>query len=142
VVIITTRDATLSDWGITATAFTVVSDDPPLVAACLYTEAGSTAALVQSERFAVSVLRPEHEDLAERFATGRPDKFILGGFEALPSGLRAVSGALAVIECRTAEARPAGDHTILLGEVETTSAASGAALVYFRRGFAALDPPA
>jgi flavin reductase ActVB len=141
-VIVTARDATLSDWGITATSFTVVSDEPPLVAVSLYSEAGSTSALVQSERFAVSVLRPEHDDLAERFASGRPDKFILGGFEALPSGLRAVSDALAVIECRTADARPAGDHTILMGEVETTSAASGAALVYFRRGYAAVEPPA
>ncbi len=140
--IVTARDATLSDWGITATAFTVVSDAPPMVAVCLDTDAGSTQALVHSERFAVSVLRPEHEDLADRFASGRPDKFILGGFEALPSGLRAVSDALAVIECRTAESHPTGDHTILLGEVETTSAASGAALVYFRRGFAALEPPA
>jgi flavin reductase ActVB len=141
-VIVTARDATLSDWGITATSLTVVSDEPPLVAVSLYSEAGSTSALIQSEGFAVSVLRPEHEDLAERFASGRPDKFILGGFEALPSGLRAVSGALAVIECRTAEAHPAGDHTILMGEVQTTSAASGAALVYFRRGYAAVEPPA
>jgi flavin reductase ActVB len=139
VVIVTTRDATVSDWGITATAFTPLSEDPPLVLVCLSTAAGSTAAFEQSERFAVSLLRPEHEDLAERFATGRPDKFVLGGFEPLTSGLRAVTGALAVLECRTGEVHPGGDHAIMIGHVEAARCSPGPALVYFRREFAALD---
>lgn len=122
----------------TATAFCGVSEEPPLVLVCLTTAAGSTLAFAEAERFAVSVLRPEHEDLAERFATGRPDKFILGGFERSDSGLRTVRGALAAIECRTAEVRPAGDHTIVLGRVELARGGEGAALAYLHRGFARL----
>jgi len=138
VTILTTRDETGSDWGMTATAFSAVSEDPPLVLACLAVAASSTLAFAECERFAVSVLRPEHEDLAARFATGRPDKFILGGFERAHSGLRVVSGALAVLECRTTDVRPGGDHSILLGEVERAQSGEGAALVYFEREFAAL----
>jgi flavin reductase ActVB len=141
VTIVTTRDATLSDWGMTATAFSALSEDPPLVLVCLATAAGSTTAFEQSERFAVSVLRPEHEDLAERFATGRPDKFVLGGFDPLPSGLRAVTDALAVIECRTSRVHPGGDHSILIGAVEAARATPGPALVYFRRALGPLDSP-
>ncbi len=121
----------------TATAFSAVSEDPPLVLGCLAVAASSTLAFAECERFAVSVLRPEHEDLAARFATGRPDKFILGGFERADSGLRVVSGALAVLECRTTDVRPGGDHSIL-GEVERAQSAEGAALVYFERDFATL----
>ncbi len=123
----------------TATAFCGVSEDPPLVLVCLATAAGSTLAFAESERFAVSVLRPEHESLAERFATGRPDKFILGGFERAHSGPSVVRGALAAIECRTAEVRPAGDHTIVLGEVEHAEGREGAALAYLHRDFVRLE---
>jgi flavin reductase ActVB len=133
VTIVTARDATLSDWGITATAFAGVSEDPPLVLVCLADAAGSTAAFLEADRFAISVLGPEHEELAERFATGRPDKFVLGGFEPLPSGLRVATGALAVLECRGHAVLSGGDHSILVGEVEVARARPGPALAYFRR---------
>ncbi len=137
--VLTSRDATGSDWGVTATAFCGVSEEPPLVLVCLAAAAGSTLAFAESERFAVSVLRPEHEDLAERFATGRPDKFILGGFERAQSGLSVVCDALAVLECRTAEVRPAGDHTVVLGEVQRAQGGKGPALAYLHRDLKRLD---
>ena len=44
VVLLTARDASLSDWGITVGAFLPLSTDPPLVAVALRAEAGSTRA--------------------------------------------------------------------------------------------------
>jgi flavin reductase ActVB len=140
VAIVTTRDRSASDWGMTVTAFSPVSLTPPLVLACLATAAGSTQAFVDSDRFAISVLRGDQEDLALRFATGRPDKFILGGFGVSPTGLRVVEDAIAVLECRTERVVPGGDHAIVVGAVEEASSAPGPALVYLGREFVAVAP--
>lgn len=140
VTIVTTRDRSASDWGMTASAVSQLSLDPPLLLVCLAAAAGSTPAFAQSERFAVSVLRPEHEELALRFATGRPDKFILGGFEHAPSGLPVLSDALAVVECATDRVLPGGDHVIVIGVAQHARAADGAALVRFGPELGALAP--
>lgn len=139
VVVATTRDSGTSDWGMTLTAVALLSLDPPLVLACLATDAGSTAAFTGSERFALSVLGAEHEDLALRFATGRPDKFVLGGFERTPAGLPVVAGALAVLECRTRESIPGGDHVIVIGAVERAQSRPGDALIHHGGEFGALS---
>jgi len=125
VTILCARDATLSDWGITAAAVLPISQDPPLVAVALRADAGSTPHFVQAPRFTLSVLAAEHEELAERFASGRPDRFILGGFERARSGLAVVAGAAAVLECERREALARGDHVLLLGEAVGAQAAAG-----------------
>jgi flavin reductase ActVB len=125
---------------VTVNAFSGLSSDPPLVLLCLRAEAGSTPAFTSAERFAVSILRPEHEELAERFASGRPDRFILGGFDPAPSGIQVVRNALAVLECARANVLEGGDHVILVGEVERAEAHDGAALVYFGSEFGPLAP--
>lgn len=140
VTIVTARDRSLSDWGVTASAVAMLSLDPALLLICLRAGAGSTPAFTESERFAASVLRAEHEDLARRFASGRPDRFVLGGFEAAASGLRVVSDALAVVECRTDRVLPGGDHVMLVGAVERAEAGTGSALVYFGGELGALEP--
>jgi flavin reductase ActVB len=129
VAIATARDDGGSDWGMTLTAVTLVSVDPPLVLACFALAAGSTAAFTEADRFALSLLAADHEDLAERFASGRPDKFVLGGFERAESGLAVVAGALAVIECARRDVFPGGDHAIVMGEVERARSRPGPALL-------------
>jgi flavin reductase ActVB len=139
VTIVTTRDVSGSDFGLTVSAFSQLSLEPPLVLVCLSEEAGSTAAFEVCERFAVSVLRPEHEELAMRCATGRPDKFVLGGFTFSSSGLRVVENALAVIECRRHDVLPGGDHVILVGEADSSSSDEGSALAYYDGQFTQID---
>src|SRR4051795_13195903 len=118
VVLLTARDVSLSDWGITIGAFLPLSTDPPLVALALRAAAGSTPHFAGAERLALSVLGAEHEELAARFASGRPDRFVLGGTERLESGLMAATGALAVLEARPTEALVHGDHLLVVAEVE------------------------
>jgi flavin reductase ActVB len=130
VVLLTARDASLSDWGVTVGAFLPVSSDPPLVAVALRAKAGSTPHFAGADRLALSILGAEHEELAQRFASGRPDRFVLGGTERLPSGLMAATGAPAVLEGRPVEALPRGDHVIVLVEVERADVHGGEPLVY------------
>jgi flavin reductase ActVB len=131
VVLLTARDASLSDWGVTVGAVLPLSDDPPLVAIALRADAGSTPHFAGAERLALSVLGAQHDELAQRFASGRPDRFVLGGTERLPSGLMAATGALALIEARPVEALERGDHVLVVAEVERAQVGGGEPLVYF-----------
>jgi flavin reductase ActVB len=138
VVLLTARDASLSDWGITVGAFLPVSVEPPLIGLALRTDAGSTPHFAQAERLALSILGTEHEELAARFASGRPDRFVLGGTERAASGLMVATGALAVLEARPTEALERGDHLLVVAEVEHAEVGEGEPLVYFEGEFRTL----
>jgi flavin reductase ActVB len=131
VVLLSARDASLSDWGVTVGAFLRVSTDPPLVAVALRADAGSTPHFAGADRLALSILSAAHEELAQRFASGRPDRFVLGGTERLASGLMAATGGLAVLEGRPIETLPRGDHMLVVVEVERAEVHGGEPLVYF-----------
>jgi flavin reductase ActVB len=135
VVLLTARDASLSDWGITVGAFLPLSTDPPLVAVALRAEAGSTPHFAGADRLALSILAAEHEELAQRFASGRPDRFVLGGTERLESGLMAATGALAVLEGRPTETLERGDHVLVIAAVERAEVRRGEPLAYFEGDF-------
>ena len=47
--------------------------------------------------------------------------------------------ALAHIECRRVASHSAGDHTVIIGEVETAAAHSHRPLLYYRGGYAQLE---
>src|SRR5260370_42175602 len=75
VAIVTTLDARERRWGFTASAFSSVSLDPPLVLVCLSSAADCHEAFVSGATFAVNVLRDQHRQLASQFATKAFDKF-------------------------------------------------------------------
>ena len=56
------------------------------------------------------------------------------------TGVALLSNALATIECQTVNTVPAGDHTLVVGEVLSVDIADhpGEALVFYRGGFGAL----
>jgi flavin reductase ActVB len=140
VLLLTARDASLSDWGITVVAFLPVSEDPPLVAVALRADAGSTPHFAGADRLALSVLGAQHEELAARFASGRPDRFVLGGTERLASGLMAATGALALLEAVPTESLERGDHVLVVGAVERAEVGEGEPLVYAAGEYRALSP--
>src|SRR3954453_2765188 len=139
VVLLTARDVSLSDWGITVGAFLPLSTDPPLVALALRAAAGSTPHFAGADRLAMSILGAEHEELAQRFASGRPDRFVLGGTERLESGLMAATGALAVLEGRPVETLERGDHALVVVAVQPAEVRRGEPLVYFGGAFRTLS---
>ena len=64
VVIVTTRDADGAAKGFTASSFTSVSANPPLVLACLNLTAECYPTFKTAEKFAISILRPHHQELS------------------------------------------------------------------------------
>ncbi|MBM4795688.1 flavin reductase family protein [Streptomyces sioyaensis] len=139
VTIVTTSDADGEAWGITVSAFCSVSLSPPLVLFCPAVSARSHEVLRRAERYAINVLRPEHRTLALRCAKAGADKFARAGFRT-EGGVPVLPSALASLVCRASARYDAGDHSILVGEVESVQVNDGPPLVYFDREFRELSP--
>ncbi len=142
VTVVTTRDGDGRPSGLTASAFTSVSLDPPLVLVCVDHAATAHPAFRAHGWFAVNVLRQEQEGISRRFAASGGDKFDGVPCHEGETGLPLIDGALATLECRVVETYEAGDHTIFVGAVEAASVSGGRPLVYFHGGYHGLSPDA
>lgn len=121
VTIVTAKGAEGRPIGLTATSFTSVSMEPPLVLVCIHKTIGSYEPMMGAEGYAVQILGAEQEALSRKFATGGIDKFADQPVTEGLYGAPLLPGCLATIECRTTERVDAGDHTILIGAVERVS---------------------
>lgn len=105
--------------GVTVSAFTSISLDPPLVLVSIARESTAQTTLLKSKEFAVNFLADDQKSVSDRFA-GRhavDDRF--GGIVFTPgaTGSLVIQGVRAVIECRTWRVYEGGDHSLLIGEV-------------------------
>ena len=138
VTVVTTRDREGRPSGLTASAFTSVSLDPPLVLVCVDHKATAHPDFRERGWFAVNVLRREQEALSRRFAVTGGDKFQGVPYHEGQTGLPLLVGAMMTLECRIVEAHEAGDHTIFIGRVESASVVGGRPLVYFHGAYHSL----
>ncbi len=141
VTVVTTRDAVGRPEGLTASAFTSVSLDPPLVLVCVDLEARSHAAIEACDRFAINVLGAHQEALSRRFASTLEDKFDGLAYHSGALGAPLLARALAHIECEKVATYPGGDHVILVGRVEALRAGDGEPLLYYRGRYGRLHAP-
>lgn len=139
VTVVTTKDRDGSDQGMTVSAFCSVSLDPPLVLICIEKTASAYNALTAAPGFVVNILSATQEQIARRFAIIDIDRFEGVGYSRSPNGLAVLDDVLGVIECATFTMHDAGDHTIIVGQVEAARAQSGTPLLYYRGGYAQLE---
>lgn len=137
VTVVTTREKE-RDHGMTVSAFSSVSLHPPLIMVCIGDDASLRKIVERADHFAVSILASPQEALSRRFAA-HVDRFDGVGFTRGESGIALLDGALAWLECRTAARHQAGDHLIVIGEVEAATAADERPLLYYRGGYAQLE---
>lgn len=145
VTITTTVDDDSLRWGFTASAFSSVSLQPPLILICLGAAAKCHATFVRAKYFAVNILSTRHEQLALRFATRGSDKFNGTDFRPGHTGSPVLTDAVASLECVMHAAVPAGDHTILIGKVVHARANSAGrdgarAIVHCAQRFGVVGP--
>lgn len=148
VTVVTVHDAE-GDHGMTASAFTSLSLDPPLVLVCVGKKGNMHARLSQANAFAVNVLDVAQESVSNRFA-GWWDKDTSkwadleverGGH----SGAAFIGGSLASLDCVVHEQLDGGDHTIFVGRVlsartDDRPREALEPLVYFAGQYRALAP--
>lgn len=136
VTIVTTRTSGGEAVGFTASAFSSLSLEPPLLLVCLQKDADCYDAFMENDTFAVSILAEGQGDIALRFATKAIDK--LAGTPAVDgalTGLPLITGAAATCECEMFERYDGGDHTILVGRVIAAISTDTPPLLHFNRSF-------
>ena len=149
VTVVTVRGEDGTDHGMTASAFSSVSLDPPLILVCIK-NGNHTYELVEAAgSFAVNILAREQEALSNRFAGGivgadgqwtpwpeDRDKFAdLGIQRAETSGAALLDGAIAQLDCSLEAIQPGGDHGIFVGRIHGiryADADASAPLIYCR----------
>ncbi|MGA9768423.1 MAG: flavin reductase family protein [Blastocatellia bacterium] len=138
VTVVTTTSKDDKPSGITVSAFSSVSLEPPLILVCIDKRASVHDLFEKGHHFAVNILAEDQEILSRRFASKEPDRFSGTGYTEGETGAPILTGALASIECRVVHAYPGGDHTIIVGEVERLDVNDGKPLAYFRGGYVQL----
>jgi flavin reductase (DIM6/NTAB) family NADH-FMN oxidoreductase RutF len=131
--------------GMTASAFTSLSLNPPMVLVCVDRGARTLGVIESSGFFNVNILAGDQEDVSRRFAKRsepgedgmRDTVYTLGKL-----GAPRIKGALAYFECRVALRYDGGDHVIFVGAVEGGEIDDEAEpLLYFQGKYRALAQP-
>jgi flavin reductase (DIM6/NTAB) family NADH-FMN oxidoreductase RutF len=138
VTLVTIRSGEITH-GLTVSAFTSVSPEPPLVAVMIdHKHFAQTLLLRAGASFAVNILAHDQRELSDRFAWGpEPDRFALGRWTAAATGAPVLENALAWLDCRIHSHHAAGTHSLWIGEVVATGVPrpDEAPLVYWNRGY-------
>jgi flavin reductase (DIM6/NTAB) family NADH-FMN oxidoreductase RutF len=125
--------------GMTANSVTSVSLNPLLLLVCVDHRAQLLAMVQEKQHFGVSVLKQEQQAISRYFAQTVDDEAMeakLGiRYRWTGAGIPLLDDALVHIACKVRDTHVAGDHTIFIGEVETTEIFDGEPLVYFRGGY-------
>lgn len=126
--------------GMTVSAFTEVSLEPPLVLLCADKTSNTHPLIAESGAFAVHVLRRDQEGLSNLFASKKDEarRFVGLDFDTGETGSPIIRGTLAVFDCRVHASHDAGDHLIYVGEVVDVQLSDGEPLMYYDRKYRSL----
>ena len=111
----------------TINSFVSVSLEPMLVCWSLHNSSSQFDLFAKAEKFAVSILAEDQGDLALRYAARGDTMLNEGDFAVSAGGLPYIARSVGHFECKHWSSNPAGDHTMLLGEVIGMSAPPGEA---------------
>ncbi len=139
VTVVTAIDKRGRDVGMTVSALASVSLDPPLVLICIDHSASIYNTLSKATHFIVNILSESQEALARRFAERGSNRFAGIGYEKGQNGAAVLLETLGYIECEVAALHEAGDHDVIVGEVEVAVSNEGKPLLYYRGGYAQLE---
>jgi flavin reductase (DIM6/NTAB) family NADH-FMN oxidoreductase RutF len=139
VTIISVIDSAGVPHGMTASSFTSVSLDPPLILVCVRSGSKFLEACNSSQHFAVSILDETQRSLSERFAGAGYDRFDGVTWNSGTTGVPLFPGVLATMECARFRTISAGDHDILIGKVLHANWKEGEPLIHFGSQYRALE---
>ena len=126
--------------GVTVSSLVSLSLEPPLIGVSIGKQASLYELARNAEGFSLSLLGDGQEELAQRFAAGRPPIVHWEGVD-IREGKYAplIEGALGWIEARTRAEHDAGDHTFFIAEVESVvRGPAPSALMYRDRSYHSL----
>lgn len=144
VTVITTLDPDGKPKGMTASSFTSVSLDPPLVLVCVSDHLYTHRSLLHTGHFAVNILGQSQVEWGKLFAGLLPDivdRFSHTGYTTSATGSPILPDVAGWLDCRIVQQVAAGDHTIFIGEVVNAGiSGEDAPLLYAQRAWGRFQP--
>lgn len=126
--------------GFTANSFTSVSMDPPLLLVCPGHKLSSIGVFRECENFAITILAEGQEHVSNCFASSRDDRFDAVDWTLDPHGVPIITGSAAHFSCSVHQRMDAGDHMILIGEVQHFARTNRLGLGYGNGDYFSLPP--
>lgn len=130
--------------GLTVTAFSAVSDAPPIVLVCINRSSRSNVMLKRNGVFCVNILSADDQPLADLFAgrvgtIAHEDRFDGIEIDRALSNSPILPGCLAAVDCRLENFSEVGTHSVLFGTVQSiVTGKNGPGLIYRDRGYHAV----
>ena len=141
---IVTTDGPGGRFGLTVSAVSSVSADPPMLLVCINRHSPACTALQTNKVFCVNMLSTRHKQISDTFAgrpeNGKPYDFACASWETAVTGAPRLVDALSTFDCVLETARDAGSHTIFIGRVLEAKAGCGSPLLYSRRAYGHPQP--
>jgi flavin reductase len=126
-------------YGITVSAFTSISLEPPIIMVAINIASRLAPLIVEAEHFAVNILAAHQEELSARFASSLSGSEKYDGIVSEPrlSGAPIIEGALAVFDCVLDQTLLVGTHMLMFGRVvhAESDAEPGEPLIYYHRAY-------
>lgn len=135
VTVVTVKDET-GIHGLTASAFTPLSLEPPLVLVCIGNDAPILTHLLDAGRFTVNILAADQKRAANSFS----DRYAVALPPFLEGDDAVIRDCLASMICALDRNLDGGDHRIITGRVSAVYAgADRGPLLHFGRSYRTLD---
>lgn len=134
--VVTTCDAAKRPVGVTVSAFSSVSLEPPLVLFCLDKRTTDLASFREGA-FAINILQEAQRQVSIQFASRLGEKWQGIAYDTNAHGVPLIRDSLARLECVVHQVVDGGDHDIIIGRVEALDYQTGGQpLLYFRGAYA------
>jgi 3-hydroxy-9,10-secoandrosta-1,3,5(10)-triene-9,17-dione monooxygenase reductase component len=123
--------------GISMNSFTAVSLRPPLVLFCPALSSATWPMLRETGQIAINVLSAGQESESRLFASRGADRFADISWSVGETGAPLLDDALGWLECTVQAEYPAGDHTVVIAEIDRMGVHGeiGEPLVFFRGAY-------
>lgn len=129
--------------GFTATAFLTVSIDPPIILVSVQRSSLASTALSECKAFAVNLLSSGQQALSNTFArpqVHRKDAWDTIPYQSGPGGVPLLLGTAGAFSARVREVIEAGDHLLVLGDVQDVHLFEGGrTLLYHDRKYGRVE---
>ncbi|QGH35844.1 flavin reductase [Gracilibacillus salitolerans] len=114
--------------GMTVNAFMSVSLDPQLITISLDSKTNFYKNADKIKRFGVSILREEQQEISMIFAKQTEKEY--KDFTTL-DGIPVIDNALSTLACTTVNTVEAGDHLLIIAEVDEIKLDEGKPILYY-----------
>jgi flavin reductase (DIM6/NTAB) family NADH-FMN oxidoreductase RutF len=116
--------------GMTINSLTSISLKPPILMISLNFGTRTGEALLESGKFAISILGAKQESIARRFAVRGGERFDGGEFDLTDNGIPVIRGALSQADCTVVNQYDIGDHQVFFGQVTSCRDRDGEGLAF------------